>query len=405
MRFALVALVACSSALAPGYLDEAASRRATLVAELVNPANNYSTLRLAHYATGDGSDWDALPIWNPPSEPFTLANVSAPLAPLDATATPLAIDDDSLTLGEDAFFRYPVQTLTDDEVALLAAGEASTYGFWSDETRGIGGLVRVTREDGSVAIASTCSTCHALVQNGALVVGMTNANLDYGKFILDASHGLDPRTTLATWGQGRIDVTTEAGTEPVRIPDLRPVVHLGFLHATASVAQNDLASLSVRLETLLITDSGETTRPPREITLALANYVWSLASELDTRPPSTDAEIQGQAIFETNCATCHAPPNYTGPPVPLDVVGTDPTVGLSLDRGTGNYRVASLLGVSARPLLVHDASVSSLDQMFDPSRTSTTYVGRLGGPIEGHTFGLDLDDDDRAALVAFLRTL
>ncbi len=155
--------------------------------------------------------------------------------------------------------------------------------------------------------------CHALVQNGALVVGMTNANLDYGKFILDASHGLDPRTTLATWGQGRIDVTTEAGTEPVRIPDLRPVVHLGFLHATASVAQNDLASLSVRLETLLITDSGETTRPPREITLALANYVWSLASELDTRPPSDRRRDSGSGdLHETNCATCHAPPELHG---------------------------------------------------------------------------------------------
>ncbi len=106
MRFALVALVACSSALAPGYLDEAASRRATARGGASsNPANNYSTLRLAHYRNRRRQRLGCsfpFGIHRPSRSRF--ANVSAPLAPLDATATPLAIDDDSLTLGEDAFF-------------------------------------------------------------------------------------------------------------------------------------------------------------------------------------------------------------------------------------------------------------------------------------------------------------
>ena len=44
-------------------------RRAELVASLVNPANGYSTLRLAHYATADAADWDQLPEWNPAASP------------------------------------------------------------------------------------------------------------------------------------------------------------------------------------------------------------------------------------------------------------------------------------------------------------------------------------------------
>ncbi len=400
-----VILLACSSSLAPGYLDDVNARRATLEASLVNPSNDYSSLRLAHYATGRTDDWDSLPEWNPTSEPLTAALAPTPTAPLSATAASLARGADPLALGEDAFFRYPVETLTSAETALVAAGNASSYGFWSDQARGVGGLVRVRANDGSIAIAYTCATCHAIERNGSLSIGVTNASLDLGKLIIDASNGQDPRTTLLAWGPGRVDVTTEQGTEPVRIPDLRPVRNLGFLHHTASVVQRDLATLAVRLETLLITDSLQTTRPPREVALALATYVWSLADTLATREPSTDDELAGRAVFGTECAACHVPPKYTGPPVPLDVVGTDPVVGLSLDRRTGNYRVPSLLGVSTRPLLLHDASISSLDEMFDPSRTSPTYVSRLGAPIAGHVFGLDLDASDRAKLIAFLRTL
>ncbi len=94
-------------------------------------------------------------------------------------------------------------------------------------------------------------------------------------------------------------------------------------------------------------------------------------------------------------------------PVPLGVVGTNPTVGLSASRGTGNYRVPSLHGVSSRGPLLHDASLPDLAAMLDPTRTEASYAGgRLGpGPVPGHVFGLDLDTDDRADLLAYLATL
>ncbi|HEY1959742.1 MAG TPA: hypothetical protein VGH28_29235 [Polyangiaceae bacterium] len=408
----LIALLLAACAGGPDYLDDARARRATLVASLVNPDNDYSALRLAHYATGEPGDWDALPAWNPRTD----AVITPPaVAPLSAAARSLAItsgasagdESELVALGAAAFFRYPVEMLTSEEAALVADDtSAARYGFWSDATYGTGGLLRVELPDGSTGVGYSCATCHAFERNGELAIGVTNASLDFGKLMVDSTGGADTRApALLAWGPGRIDPTTADGTEPMRIPDLRPVRALGYLHQTASVAQHDVESLAVRIETLVVTSNAETLRPPREIALGLAMYVWSLADSIRTRAPASTQEIAGQSIFASQCASCHAPPSYTGPPVPLDVVGTDPTVGLSPDRGTGTYRVPSLLGVGDRPLLFHDASVASLEELFDPARTSSTYESRLGAPIPGHLTGLDLDPTSRAALIAFLRTL
>ena len=71
----------------------------------------------------------------------------------------------------------------------------------------------------------------------------------------------------------------------------------------------------------------------------------------------------------------------------------------------------------------HNGSCSTLEDWFDPARTTDTYVptgwrGPLaapkpgaGGPgtktraVKGHKFGLDLSEDERKALIAFLKTL
>lgn len=44
--------------------------------------------------------------------------------------------------------------------------------------------------------------------------------------------------------------------------------------------------------------------------------------------------------------------------------------------------------------LLHDGSVASLDEMFDPQREAP-----------GHPFGLSLEPADREALVSFLRSI
>jgi hypothetical protein len=163
---------------------------------------------------------------------------------------------------------------------------------------------------------------------------------------------------------------------------------------------------------------------------ALARYLYSLEP-----PPNpnrvTDLTRRGEAVFESQqCARCHTPPLYTNNrliPAPgfrppddhlrrfdvMDVViGTDPGLAPATRRGTGYYKVPSLEGVWYRGPFGHSGPVASLEDWFDPARVRDDYVptgfrGAGGRPraVPGHLFGLALSDEDRRALIAFLRTL
>jgi mono/diheme cytochrome c family protein len=336
-----VALAGCAASGddATRYLDDARFRRDTLVASLVNPANGYSRLRLEHYATGSAGDWDARPAWDPVG--FDLGAARDP--------------ERRVALGADAFHRYPVQLLAQ------ANDTAPT--------------VTVRLADGSDGVALTCASCHARLVDGALVDGLANERVELG------------------FGPGRVDVAPPPGEEPIAIPDLRVAALETNLQRDGAVRNGGLATLAVRIETLIITSHGAAVRPPREIALALAAYVQSLAPA-PAAPPMTTATMRGARVFAARCAPCHAPPAFAGPPVALDVVGTDPRVGESADRGTGGYRVPSLRGVSTRGRLLHDASVPNLAAMLDPKWAHA-----------GHPFSRDLPDADRAALLVYLQTL
>jgi cytochrome c5 len=420
----LAALSACSSGKSPGdpvaYLDDATFRRAELTGCLVDPANGYSQLRLVHYATGDDNDWDQLPEYNPATAPIAASELDAPGGAslvLSSDAASLALpasvssenDPALLALGQAAFRAYPVQLAPYFRVALGSRPAAQQYGLWADDARGVGGLVRVKMADGSVALGVTCSTCHASPASGGIADGVPNAQLDVGAATLAAGGVFDPTiaSAIAAWGSGRLDVTTTMGTEPARIPDLRPVRWLTYLQQDATVRKRDLTTLAIRIETLIITSSGLVVRPPRVVALALAAYVSSLADGLPDPDAEAAASPAGAKIFAANCATCHVPPALTGPPVPLAVIGTDPTLGLSTERGTGFYRVPSLHGVGTRGPLLHDGTVPSVGAMFDPARPTAAYTQRLhgSGAVPGHPFGLSLEDADRAALVGYLQGL
>jgi Cytochrome c len=423
---AALGVAACSSASTPEpdlilYLHDSTFRRSELEQSLVNPDNSYSELRLQHYATGRAGDWDALPVWNPPIVPVRVANLgpNAPASqPLPAGARALAISAAASqgsaaalrALGELAFTRYPVQTLDPGVLALASPSAAARYGLWSDPDAGIGGLVWTRMADGSARLSMTCSTCHARETPDGLAAGLPNASFNLGHLLADAAG--DERNALVqawlAWGPGRLDPASPAGLEPVRIPDLRPVRDELYLQADATVEQRDVASLAIRIETLIVTSQSQVVRPPREVALGLALYLRSLADELpNSEPAPSTPAARGHALFDQSCATCHSPPEYSGPPVAIHVVGTDPVEGRSPERGTGTYRVPSLRGVAARGPLLHDGSLPDLSAMFDSARLDPSYDGgRLGpGAVPGHTFGLELSAGDRAALLDFLKSL
>jgi len=167
-----------------------------------------------------------------------------------------------------------------------------------------------------------------------------------------------------------------------------------------------------------------------DLLFALAEYLYALEPPANPNVDDPSAKA-GEKIFEREgCPECHTPPLYTSnkltlsegfrlpPDHPLraDIlpmsVGTDPSLALKTRKGTGLYKIPSLKGVWYRALLNHDGSVSTLEEWFDPARLNDDFVpsGFIGyklthRAVPGHEFGLKLSAEDKARLIAFLRTL
>ena len=187
-----------------------------------------------------------------------------------------------------------------------------------------------------------------------------------------------------------VDVTGDDVEDPVAIADLRPVRWQQNLHH-AGTLRNDPVALAVRIETLIVTSHGQAIRPPRKIVAGLAAFLLDLAP---TTPLPTDTP--GAAVFARECATCHRGDGASGPAVPLVVVGTDPLVGQSADRGTGSYRVPSLRAVGDRRRMFASGAIEDIEDLLKPSTAREA---------KGHAYGLALEPDDRAALLDYLRAL
>jgi CxxC motif-containing protein (DUF1111 family) len=234
---------------------------------------------------------------------------------------------------------------------------------------------------------------------------------------------------------------------PPHIPSLIGIQDIKYLDATGLARQRSIGDLmryaviNMGLDTLAHygdfqpttsqSASGmgaeDGTRYSDEQLYALALYIYSL------RPPSNPNAVdasarRGEQVFKREgCAGCHTPPSYTsnkltpaiGFKIPDDLrktedilnisVGTDPVLATQTRRGTGFYKVPSLRGVWFRNGFSHGGNADTLEEWFDPARLKEDYVAkgyhRGPGPIRGHEFGLKLVQEDKQALIAFLKTL
>ena len=168
-----------------------------------------------------------------------------------------------------------------------------------------------------------------------------------------------------------------------------------------------------------------------EVLYAIGVYLLSLEPPKNPDPPAADLVARGKEIFRREkCARCHPAPNYTsgeltpaqGFEPPFDhpsfgdvrdrSVGTDPGLALKTRKGTGFYKIPSLRGLWYRPRLLHDASLASLEELFDAARLSPEYErkgwsppGMTKGAVRGLEFLTKLTPEDKRALIAFLRSL
>jgi hypothetical protein len=237
---------------------------------------------------------------------------------------------------------------------------------------------------------------------------------------------------------------------PVQVPDLIGLKDRKYLDHTGLVQQRSIADL-MRYSALnqdmkglarygdfipegidfkKLPDPGTRSRYLDEQLYALAVYLYAL--QPPSNPNRFDAlAAHGQTVFRREgCVNCHTPPLFTNneltpaegftPPAfelrEYDIlptsVGTDPNLTLKTRRGTGFYKVPSLLGLWYRGMFPHDGSCRTLEDWFDPNRLRDDYrpTGFVGyavraRAVKGHAFGLSLSAEDRKALIAFLKTL
>ena len=168
------------------------------------------------------------------------------------------------------------------------------------------------------------------------------------------------------------------------------------------------------------------------------------------------AAKRGEALFHTNCNSCHGGPESDKRLYPVSEIGTDPhraemfTQKLADDfnrflaeleaegyeppkefgvRSTGKYWAATLSGVWARAPYLHNGSVRTMQELLTPPeqraksfrRGSRTYDDRAlgytdegayvldtagsGNSNSGHNYGTTLSKGEKTDLIEYLKTL
>lgn len=352
------------------YLHDTQWRRAELEDSLWRPELPYAQKRLDAYALPSGG-WDALPEFQ-----VNVESVGKNPKTITVTNERPTTQKQWLELGEQIFWYMPMRR--DPYLEWIATQPQlwNELGLQSDSQGNLLGLVRYKDPLGRARVAVTCGFCHH--DNGR--VGAANSHLDLGRAraMFGSAVGQD-------WPTGTVDVTDDHVNDPVAIPDLFNVEHQAYINHAASVRVASPASLAIRFESQFIEGQSMMARPSRAQVWALTMFVVSLDS--DTQP---NTELPGFNVFQTACASCHQPEHaFGGTLSPPEAVNSDPTVVHSPMRGTGYFKVPTLLGASKSTTFMNDASLHSLEDVL---RT-------------GHPTGETLPENDLQNLLQFLNTL
>jgi len=123
----------------------------------------------------------------------------------------------------------------------------------------------------------------------------------------------------------------------------------------------------------------------------------------------TDQEERGLTAFRAKCSGCHAEPLFSDftyrsngllPDLALNDTGRAHITGSAVDRY--KFMVPSLRNVNLTRPYMHDGRFSTLDAVLEHYRTS---VSPWGLPDPLLATGIDMTDDEKADIIAFLKTL
>ncbi|HEX2310287.1 MAG TPA: hypothetical protein VHH91_06175 [Vicinamibacterales bacterium] len=292
----------------------------------------------------------------------------------------------------------------------------------------VGVMGKVVDQGRLKSIGITCALCHSTVDNsfdtgiGRRLDGWPNRDLNVGA-ILGLSPALDPalKAEFSTWGPGKYDPRHHAfdGTKiiplnnpslPVLIPPAYGLQGVGFETYTGDgpisywnsyVGVSQMGSEgNFRDPRIGLTI---TQRPDRVTPRLPALLEYQLSLPAPAPPPGSfdaNAAKRGEGVFngEAGCATCHKPPTYTdvlsGPDPTIPLLHDPTEVGTEQDyakrSATKEYRATPLRGIWQHPPYFHDGSAADLPAVVDHY---------------DQQFGLNLSAQEKADLVAFLKSL
>jgi hypothetical protein len=346
-------------------------------------------------------------------------------------------------------------------------------------------------------LGNDCLLCHGGTVAGRTIVGLGNTALDMQSLYeeLSAADGLEPVMPLPLCN---VRGTSEASNFAIylmqfRDRDLRHRVPVKYPLCTTlcedvpawwlfkkkatiyHLGVADSRSVRTMMPFLLIPGNGADYIKAREPDFAdIRAYLLSIRPPKYPFPIDDSMAAKGKAVFERTCARCHGTygpgGRYPSKVVPLDEIGTDPTLAAAFDPAGvahylgswfarehgpageryhglngGGYQAPPLDGIWATAPYLHNGSVPTVYQVlkssdrpavftrsfrggvrdFDqrklgmkvtgttgPSGSSpaidrrkvydTTRPGRGNG---GHLFGDEFDEDQRMAVIEYLKTL
>jgi hypothetical protein len=288
-----------------------------------------------------------------------------------------------------------------------------------------------------------CAFCHSAVDDsfmpgiGHRLDGWPNRDLNVGGIVALAPNlkpvadqlGVDIPTlkkVLASWGPGKYDAELNVDGKAMRpdgkgaatlippafglagvnnhtwsgsrggIPYWNAYVAVTQMHGSGTFIDPRLAGGKVAAKTGLANTRGK----PDEVSAKLsALHYYQLSLPAPTPPPGSfdaSAAERGKQLFEgkAQCATCHVPPLFTEPGWNLHTgseIGVD-NFQASRSPGEEKYRTAPLHGLFAHSKggFYHDGRFATLNAVVD-------HYNKVKN--------LNLNDDEKRALVEFLKSL
>ncbi|MCB0598393.1 MAG: cytochrome-c peroxidase [Lewinellaceae bacterium] len=135
----------------------------------------------------------------------------------------------------------------------------------------------------------------------------------------------------------------------------------------------------------------------------------------------SELEKMGMSLFQSErakCSSCHSGPNFSAPDGPGDPYGGSDikgTANIGLDlvyqdqgKGDGQFKIPSLRNIALTAPYMHDGRFNTLEEVVEHYNSGIQAHAKLDpkliGP-DGNPQRLNLDAMEKAALVAFLKTL